>query len=48
MANLLEPLTFQRGPMMKNRFMRVPMANTQSSDDGILSHEVYNWLNMRG
>jgi 2,4-dienoyl-CoA reductase-like NADH-dependent reductase (Old Yellow Enzyme family) len=42
-----EPLTFTRGPMMKNRFMLAPLTNLQSHADGQLSDDEYNWLTMR-
>ncbi|MEM7098168.1 MAG: NADH:flavin oxidoreductase [Pseudomonadota bacterium] len=44
MTNLLSPLSFARGPDMKNRFMLAPLTNTQSHDDGTLSDDEYNWL----
>ncbi|MEM7000327.1 MAG: NADH:flavin oxidoreductase [Pseudomonadota bacterium] len=43
-ADLLSPLTFTRGPAMKNRFMLAPLTNTQSHPDGTLSDEEYHWL----
>ena len=45
--SLLEPLTFSRGPTMKNRFMLAPLTNCQSHDDGTLSDEEFHWLTMR-
>ena len=47
MTDLLQPLTFPRGPAMKNRFMLAPLTNTQSGDDGVLSEEEFHWLTMR-
>lgn len=47
MTNLFEPLTFTRGPDMKNRFMLAPLTNTQSHEDGRLSDEEFHWLTMR-
>lgn len=32
---------------MSNRFMLVPMTNSQSRDDGTLSNDEFNWLTMR-
>jgi 2,4-dienoyl-CoA reductase-like NADH-dependent reductase (Old Yellow Enzyme family) len=42
-----EPLTFVRGPAMKNRFMLAPLTNLQSHPDGRLSDEEHRWLQMR-
>jgi 2,4-dienoyl-CoA reductase-like NADH-dependent reductase (Old Yellow Enzyme family) len=47
MSRLFEPLTFVRGPAMKNRFMLAPLTNTQSHADGKLSDEEFRWLTMR-
>ncbi|MDF1846844.1 MAG: NADH:flavin oxidoreductase [Parvibaculaceae bacterium] len=47
MTDLFEPLSFTRGPAMKNRFMLAPLTNTQSHDDGRLSDEEFRWLTMR-
>lgn len=44
---LLEPLTFPRGPRMKNRFMLAPLTNCQSHADGTLSDEEFHWLTLR-
>lgn len=41
------PLYFPCGAAMKNRFMLVPMTNTQSFEDGRLSDDEYHWLTMR-
>jgi 2,4-dienoyl-CoA reductase-like NADH-dependent reductase (Old Yellow Enzyme family) len=47
MTNLFEPMTFARGPQMKNRFMLAPLTNCQSHADGRLSDEEFHWLTMR-
>jgi 2,4-dienoyl-CoA reductase-like NADH-dependent reductase (Old Yellow Enzyme family) len=47
MTKIFDPLTFKRGPAMKNRFMLAPMTNWQSNDDGTLAEEEYRWLTMR-
>ena len=47
MSQLFDPLSFNRGPDMKNRFILAPLTNTQSHDDGVLSDEEFNWLTMR-
>ena len=47
MTGLFDPLAFNRGPAMKNRFMLSPLTNCQSHDDGTLSDEEYRWLTMR-
>ncbi len=47
MSALYEPLTFPRGPAMKNRFMLAPLTNSQSHEDGVLSDEEFRWLTMR-
>ncbi len=47
MPALLEPLSFIRGPAMKNRFVLAPLTNLQSHADGVLSDEEYKWLTMR-
>lgn len=46
-AKLFEPLSFARGPAMKNRFMLAPLTNTQSHPDGRLSDEEFHWLTLR-
>ncbi len=46
-AKLFEPLSFTRGPAMKNRFMLAPLTNCQSHPDGRLSEEEFRWLTMR-
>jgi len=47
MSKLLQPLSFNCGLEMKNRFMLAPLTNTQSHSDGVLSEEEFNWLEMR-
>lgn len=47
MNQLFEPLSFARGPVMKNRFMLAPMTNLQSHANGVLSDEEFHWLTMR-
>ncbi len=47
MSSLFEPLTFKRGPAMKNRFMLAPLTNSQSHEDGKLSDAEFHWLKMR-
>lgn len=47
MSHLFDPLSFTRGPDMKNRFMLAPLTNSQSHTDGSLSDEEFNWLTMR-
>ena len=47
MTTLLDPMSFRRGPAMKNRFMLAPLTNSQSQEDGVLSDEEYHWLTMR-
>ena len=47
MTTLLDPMSFRRGPAMKNRFMLAPLTNSQSQEDGVLSDEECHWLTMR-
>lgn len=47
MTDPFAPLTFKRGPDMKNRFMLAPLTNSQSHEDGIMSEEEYHWLTRR-
>ncbi len=47
MTDLFEPLSFARGPAMKNRFMLAPLTNSQSHPDGVLSDVEAHWLTMR-
>jgi 2,4-dienoyl-CoA reductase-like NADH-dependent reductase (Old Yellow Enzyme family) len=44
MPDVFEPLTFARGPAMRNRFMLAPLTNSQSHDDGRLSDDEFRWL----
>ncbi|MCP3855491.1 MAG: NADH:flavin oxidoreductase [Actinomycetia bacterium] len=46
-TDLFEPLTFTRGPDMKNRVMLAPLTNSQSHPDGRLSDDDFRWLTMR-
>ena len=43
-VSLAKPMTFARGPPMKNRFMLAPLTNEQSGEDGVLSDDEYRWL----
>ena len=45
--DLFTPLSFQRGPAMKNRFMLAPLTNLQSHPDGRLSDDEFHWLTLR-
>ena len=47
MTDPFSPLTFVRGPPMKNRFMLAPLTNTQSHEDGRVSDAEFHWLTMR-
>jgi 2,4-dienoyl-CoA reductase-like NADH-dependent reductase (Old Yellow Enzyme family) len=47
MTDLLTPLSFPRGPAMKNRFMLAPLTNLQSYPDGKISDDEHNWLAYR-
>ena len=47
MNKILSPLSFTRGPVMKNRFMLAPLTNSQSHEDGVMSEEEFKWLTMR-
>lgn len=47
MSSAFSPLSFKRGPDMKNRFMLAPLTNSQSHDDGTLSEAEFHWLKMR-
>jgi 2,4-dienoyl-CoA reductase-like NADH-dependent reductase (Old Yellow Enzyme family) len=47
MTSLFSPLTFKRGPAMKNRFMLAPMTNLQSHEDGVCSEDEFIWLTKR-
>ena len=47
MTDLLDPITFKRGPAWRNRFMLAPLTNCQSHPDGRLSDEEFRWLTFR-
>ena len=47
MTDVFDPLTFIRGPAMKNRFALAPLTNSQSHADGQLSEDEFRWLVMR-
>ena len=47
MTDLFEPLSFARGPAIRNRMMLAPLTNQQSHADGTLSDEELLWLLMR-
>jgi 2,4-dienoyl-CoA reductase-like NADH-dependent reductase (Old Yellow Enzyme family) len=47
MTDLLDPISFVRGPAWKNRFMLAPLTNLQSHPDGKLSDEEFRWLTFR-
>jgi 2,4-dienoyl-CoA reductase-like NADH-dependent reductase (Old Yellow Enzyme family) len=47
MTDLLDPISFSRGPAWNNRFMLAPLTNCQSHPDGRLSDEEFHWLTMR-
>ena len=47
MADLLAPMTFARGPAMKNRVALAPLTNSQSHADGVLSDDEFRWLTYR-
>lgn len=46
-TDLFVPLSFARGPAMKNRLLLAPMTNQQSHPDGRLSDEEFHWLTKR-
>ena len=47
MPSLFDPISFTRGPGLKNRFMLAPLTNLQSHADGTLSDDEYHWLTQR-
>jgi 2,4-dienoyl-CoA reductase-like NADH-dependent reductase (Old Yellow Enzyme family) len=47
LTDLFTPLSFARGPAMKNRFMLAPLTNSQSHADGKLSDDEFHWLTWR-
>jgi 2,4-dienoyl-CoA reductase-like NADH-dependent reductase (Old Yellow Enzyme family) len=46
-TSLFEPLSFRRGPQMRNRFALAPLTNLQSHDEGTLSEDEFRWLTLR-
>lgn len=42
-----DSISFSCGAIMKNRFMLAPLTNQQSHENGKLSDEEFNWLEMR-
>lgn len=47
MPSPCDAVTFNHGPVMKNRFMLSPLTNQQSNPDGTLSDDEERWLTMR-
>jgi 2,4-dienoyl-CoA reductase-like NADH-dependent reductase (Old Yellow Enzyme family) len=47
MTDLFAPMSFIRGPAMKNRLMLAPLTNLQSHPDGTLSYDEHRWLTLR-
>ena len=47
MTDLFAPLTFARGPALKNRFVLAPLTNLQSHPDGRMSDDEFHWLTKR-
>jgi 2,4-dienoyl-CoA reductase-like NADH-dependent reductase (Old Yellow Enzyme family) len=47
MSTLFQPLQFNCGATLPNRFMLAPLTNLQSHADGTLSDDEYRWLTMR-
>ncbi|MGE0486046.1 MAG: NADH:flavin oxidoreductase [Gammaproteobacteria bacterium] len=47
MSALFTPLSFNRGPTMKNRLMLAPLTNQQSHADGTCSDAEHRWLTLR-
>lgn len=47
MSSLFTPLSFSRGPEIKNRLMLAPLTNQQSHEDGVCSDDEFNWLTKR-
>ena len=45
--SVLDPISFNRGPSLNNRFFLAPLTNCQSHVDGTLSEEEFHWLTMR-
>ena len=47
MTDLFAPMSFIRGPEMKNRLMLAPLTNLQSHPGGTLSYDEHRWLTLR-
>lgn len=47
MVALTDPVSFTRGPALKNRLVLAPLTNLQSFQDGRLSDDEFRWLTMR-
>ena len=47
MPKAFEPLSFNSGHSINNRFMLAPLTNTQSQPDGVLSEDEIHWLSLR-
>ncbi|VIO71682.1 NADH:flavin oxidoreductase [Bradyrhizobium ivorense] len=47
MTAALTPISFKCGPSWRNRLMLAPMTNYQSADDGRLSEDDRQWLDLR-
>ncbi len=47
MPSLFDPVSFTRGPGLKNRFTLSPLTNLQSHVDGTLADDEYHWLTLR-
>jgi len=47
MTDLFAPMSFIRGPAMKNRLMLAPLTNLQSHPGGTLSYDEHRWLTLR-
>jgi 2,4-dienoyl-CoA reductase-like NADH-dependent reductase (Old Yellow Enzyme family) len=47
MKTLFDPIRFDHGPGMRNRFMLAPLTNMQSHPDGRMSDAEHHWLSMR-
>lgn len=47
MTSLGNPLHFNNGSTIKNRFMLAALTNLQSGTDGVMSDDEYHWLTRR-
>ena len=47
MSDLLDSLSLNHGPALKNRFMLAPLTNSQSEENGVMTEEEFNWLTRR-